>query len=126
MINAETVNFDTPQLARAVEAMPLAAIDRLPFGAVHVDRHGAVSFYSKREGQLSGFGDRPVLGLQFFEQIAPCMKGPFFKGRIEEAQAAGLLDLEFSHVGDFADRARELHVRAQSASGGGIWLFIAR
>jgi len=34
--------------------------------------------------------------------------------------------LEFSHVGDFEDRDRELTVRIQSASTGGYWIFMRR
>lgn len=54
------------------------------------------------------------------------MDNPRFKGRIDEAVAAGTLDAEFTHVGDFGDRDRELFVRAQSASDGGVWLFMKR
>ena len=39
------------------------------------------------------------------------MGKPNFRGRIERALAAGSLDLEFTHVGDFSDRDRELTVR---------------
>ena len=106
-------SFDTPKLAQAVEQLAPDAIDRLPFGAIKLDRSGAVMLISQRERELSGRGDRPSLGLDFFTDIAPCMDNPHFKGRIDAALAAGLLDAEFSHVGDFADRDRELSVRAE-------------
>ena len=118
--------FDTPKLAQAVELLPCEVIDRLPFGAIKLDRSGAVKYISQRERELSGRGDRPSIGLGFFTDIAPCMDNPRFKGRIEAAVAAGTLDAEFTHVGDFADRDRELSVRAQSAADGGIWLFLRR
>ena len=38
----------------------------------------------------------------------------------------GTLDLEFTHIGDFEDRERELAVRVQSASHGGYWVFMRR
>ena len=118
--------FDTPKLAQAVELLPTEVIDRLPFGAIKLDRSGAVMYISQRERELSGRGDRPYIGLAFFTDIAPCMDNPRFKGRIDAAVAAGTLDAEFTHVGDFADRDRELSVRAQSAADGGIWLFLRR
>jgi hypothetical protein len=54
------------------------------------------------------------------------MDNPDFRGRIERARVSGVLDLEFSHVGDFEDRDRELTVRIQSASTGGYWIFMRR
>ena len=118
--------FDTPELAQAVEKLSFSVIDRLPFGAIKLDRSGAVVFISQREREISGRGDRPSIGLAFFTDIAPCMDNPHFKGRIDAALAAGTLDAEFTHVGDFADRDRELAVRAQSAADGGVWLFLRR
>ena len=118
--------FDTPNLAVEVEKLSFESVDRLSFGAIKLDRAGAVIFISQRERELSGRGDRPAIGLDFFTEIAPCMDNPRFKGRIDEAVAAGTLDAEFTHVCDFADRDRELFVRAQSASDGGVWLFMKR
>ena len=118
--------FDTPNLSEVVEQLPVEEIDRLPFGAIKLDLSGAVIFISQRERELSGRGDRPSIGMAFFSDIAPCMNNPGFKGRIDAALEAGTLDAEFTHVGDFADRDRELSVRAQSASDGGVWLFLRR
>lgn len=125
-ISTPQPSFDTPQLAQAVEQLSPEVIDCLPFGAIKLDRAGEVTFISQRERELSGRGDRPYIGLAFFTDIAPCMNNPLFKGRIDAALAAGTLDAEFTHVGDFADRERELSVRAQSAADGGVWLFLQR
>jgi photoactive yellow protein len=119
-------DFDEPQLAQAVERLTEEQIDRLPFGAIRLDADGAVAFYSAAERRLSGFGDRPRLGLNFFAEIAPCMDTPAYRGRIERALGAGKLDLEFTHIGDFSDRERELTVRVQSAPAGGYWIFMRR
>lgn len=120
------ISFNTPGLAKAVEQLSNDAIDQLPFGAIRLDATWTVLTYSKREAQLSGRGDRPTVGLDFFTEIAPCMNNPDFKGRIERAIAARTLDIEFSHIGDFSDRDRELQVRVQSAFDGGIWIFLTR
>ena len=119
-------DFDRPDLARAVEALPPGALDGLPFGAIRLDAAGLVVAYSEVERQLSGSGDLPRLGLDFFAQVAPCMDTPLFRGRIERARAAGRLDLEFGWIGDFADRLRSLRVRVQSAVDGGTWIFMLR
>jgi len=125
-IASDLPGFDTPHLARAVEALSDAAVDSLPFGAIRLDDDGVVAYYSAAERRLSGSGDRVRIGIDFFSRIAPCMDNPDFRGRIERARTAGTLDLEFSHVGDFEDRDRELTVRIQSASAGGLWIFMRR
>jgi photoactive yellow protein len=120
------ITFDAPELARVIEQLPVDAINRLPFGAIKLNSAGVVQFYSAREAELSGRGNRPVIGMEFFTRIAPCMNTPKFREPIEAAIARGKLDIEFTHIGDFSDRDRELAIRAQSASDGGIWLFLQR
>jgi photoactive yellow protein len=119
-------DFEDPDLARNVEALTEAEVDALPFGAIRLDSEGVVQVYSRAERHLSGSGDRERLGLDFFSQIAPCMDTPSFRGRIERARAAGHLDLEFGYVGDFIDRERELTVRVQPDTQGGLWIFMRR
>jgi len=122
----ELPDFDAPRLAMAIEALPSEAVDTLPYGAIRLGDDGKVEYYSAAERHLSGSGDHDRLGLDFFSQIAPCMDNADFRGRVERARASGKLDLEFSHVGDFEDRDRELTVRIQSASAGGYWIFMRR
>lgn len=118
--------FDQPDLARAVESLPLGEVERLPFGAIRLDDNGVVLFCNATELKQSGSGPRARLGLDFFAQVAPCMDTDDYRGRIERARANGLLDLEFTHIGDFDDPDRELTVRIQSASAGGVWIFMRR
>jgi photoactive yellow protein len=119
-------SFDTPALAKAVEQLTPEQIDRLPFGAIHLDPNHRVVSYSQSERRLSGFGNRPAVGLDFFQNIAPCMDVDNYRGRVERALKAGTVDIEFNHIGDFDDRARDLHVRIQSAADGGCWIFMNR
>ena len=127
MIDAsELPDFDEPRLALAVEALPSEVVDTLPFGAIRLNDDGQVVFYSETERRQSGSGNHARLGLDFFSKVAPCMDNPEFRGRVEQARRTGRLNLEFSHVGDFEDRDRELTIRIQSASTGGYWIFLRR
>ena len=119
-------DYDDPDLARRIEALPPAAIDRLPFGAIQVAADGTVVRYSRSEAEQSGMHQRPVLGRAFFQDIAPCMNGPGVRERIERARAAGTLDVRLRHIGDFGDRGRMLEMRAMAAADGGFWLFNRR
>ena len=126
MTSSQAPDFEDPELARKVEALPGPQVDELPYGAIRLDPQGIVQVYSETERRLSGSAEHRRLGLDFFAEIAPCMDTPTFRGRIERARASGQLDLEFGYVGDFADRERELTVRVQSATDGGIWIFMRR
>jgi photoactive yellow protein len=119
-------DFETPDLAAAVERLAPDLIDALPFGAIHLDGSWAVIVFNRAEATQSGYGTRPAVGRHFFTEIAPCMDNEAFRGRIERALAAGKLDIAFSHIGDFADLGRILDVRVQSAGGGGCWIFLRR
>jgi photoactive yellow protein len=119
-------HYNDQKLAEKVEKLSIQAVNALPFGAIRVDAIGDVTYYSDVERRLSGSGDHPRMGLNFFHDIAPCMDNPHYRGRIEQAIARGTLDLEFTHIGDFEDRERELIVRIQSSSDGGYWIFMQR
>lgn len=118
--------FNEPQLARAAERLSAAELDALPYGAIRLDPAGKVVFYSEAEGRLAGYSKLPVVGRDFFTDIAPCLASEAFKGRIERARLAGSVDIEFSYVGDFDDPDKDVCFRIQSASDGGIWIFTQR
>jgi photoactive yellow protein len=119
-------HFDDPGLAAAIERLGKDEIDLLPFGVIGLDPQDIVRFYSQSEARLSGYGERKAHGQRFFVDVAPCMDNGHFRGKIDRARRMGLLDIEFSFIGDFSDRDRELHVRVQSAQDGGVWIFMKR
>jgi photoactive yellow protein len=122
----EPPQFDDPGLAVAIERLAQEEIDRLPFGVIGLDAQDVVRFYSQSEARLSGYGARKPHGRRFFVDVAPCMDNGHFRGKIERARRMGMLDIEFSFIGDFSDRERQLHVRVQSAKDGGVWIFMKR
>ncbi|MFO0593163.1 MAG: PAS domain-containing protein [Polyangiaceae bacterium] len=119
-------SFDDPGLAVAVEQLTPDQLGALPFGVIHLDTSGRVTLYNAAEEALSGKEAAAVVGHPFFTDIAPCMNTPNFRGRIDRAAATGKVDIELLHVGDFSDRDREIQVRVQSASHGGLWIFLHR
>lgn len=117
-----TPRFDDDDLAVRLDAMNDEDRHALPFGVIGLDPAGRVRFYSRTEAAQSGYGDRPVLGLDFFVQVAPCFDTDEFRQRIRRELASGRLDIEIGHTGDFADPHRFLRIRAMSAADGGLWL----
>ena len=124
--SSELPSFDEPRLALAVEQLTPDEMGKLPYGVIRLDNDGRVTLYSACEEALSGKDAASVVGQPFFTDIAPCMNNPNFRGRIDRAMAAGKVDIELVHIGDFSDREREIQVRVQSASQGGLWIFLHR
>jgi photoactive yellow protein len=118
------IDFSAPDLAAQVECLNQAELDELPFGVVLLDRAGTVMFYSATEARLSGYGMMP-LGKNFFEAGRNPRNGDL-RYRIMGAMEKGKVDLEFGWIGDLANPQRDLCIRAQSSSQGGVWLFIDR
>jgi photoactive yellow protein len=118
------VAFDAADLAARIEQLSQYELDRLPFGVILVDREGTVLFYSEAEARQSGYAGSP-LGQNLFA-VSRCMGADDFRGRIMRAAGAGPVDLEFGWLGDYADPARALRIRVQSARARGFWIFVKR
>ena len=123
---APGITFEDPDIAASIERLAPAELDALPFGVIKLDASRRVTFFSRTEAELSGYGDRPAIGKNFFMDLAPCMGTPEFLSRFERAHAERTLDVLFEHVGDFKDATRVLRVRIQAASDGGTWIFLKR
>lgn len=58
-------------------------LDVLPFGVIVVDKDGTVVEYNAYEREMANMGTRPVVGLNFFRDIAPCTAIQEFQGRFK-------------------------------------------
>ena len=119
-----SIDFDAPDLGARLEQLSNAERDTLPFGVIHLDREGMVLFYNATEKDQTG-NPSPPTGRNFYSQ-ASCMGADSFRGRIDRAQEEGPVDLEIAWPTDFGGRKRELRIRVQSASDGGVWVCIQR
>jgi hypothetical protein len=54
------------------------------------------------------------------------MDNPAFHARFRRALEAGTLHASFTHIGDFSDATRLLHIRMLSAQSGGCWIVLER
>lgn len=120
------ISFDDDDLPSRLGELSEDARNDLPFGLVGLDADNRVDFFSTAERSQSGWGDREILGLDFFGQVAPCMDTEKIRGRIEQDHRAGALDVEVGHTGDHADRTRVFRVRMMSRPDGGFWLALQR
>jgi len=95
-------------------------LDALPFGVIVVDRAGTILEYNAYEHNLAGMGDRQIVGLNFFHDVAPCTALREFEGRFETFLDSADTSIEpFQFVFPFArgpQRVNVVFVRASTES----------
>lgn len=82
-----TSAFDAYDLDK-VQRLEHDELDAAPFGVIVVDRHGTILEYNAYERSLTGLGDRSVIGLNFFTDVAPCTAIREFQGRFGDFLAS--------------------------------------
>ena len=67
-----------------IDTMSEGELDKLPFGAIQLDRTGIILSYNRTEANLTGRDPRRVIGRNFFTDVAPCTNVKEFAGRFRE------------------------------------------
>jgi len=93
-----------------IQSLGESDLDRLPFGAIRLDREGKILSYNRTEAELSGRRKESVLGKSFFLEVAPCTNVQEFAGRFREGVARGSLHMVFPYVFDFQMEPRNVWV----------------
>lgn len=114
-------DFDCADLADQVSAMDVRERAAPPFGVIRLDGDGLARIYNRTVAEQSGYKYRPVVGLDFFEEATPDMRG-----RGEQATGRGSVESEIGGIGEFNDPEDEIRIRVMSAFEGGLWLFMNR
>jgi photoactive yellow protein len=95
-------------------------LDALPFGVIVVDRSGTILEYNAYERELASMGERKMIGLNFFHDVAPCTAIAEFEGRFETFLDSAETSIEpFEFVFPFprgAQRVRVIFVRSSNTS----------
>ena len=124
MADDSSIDFDAPDLVDRIEQLSQHQLDQLPFGVVLLDRRFVVQFYNATEARESHH-IAPPLGFDFFDVEHFAGKRDF-RARLTRAMEEGPFDFELALPGDLADPRREIRIRAISARGGGVWMFMER
>jgi photoactive yellow protein len=74
--------FDAFDLEKA-KSLTGGDLDALPFGVIVVDRAGTILEYNAYERRLADMGNRTIIGLNFFRDVAPCTAVKEFEGRFD-------------------------------------------
>lgn len=126
MINSNTKAAATDlQEIERIDKMGEQELNRLPFGAIRLDREGLILSYNRAESKLTGRQPDQVIGRNFFSEVAPCTNVREFAGRYREGVALGNLHVIFPYRFDFEMDPRDVTVTlfysAQTDSG---WVFV--
>lgn len=84
-----------------IQSLAENELDRLPFGAIRLDREGKILSYNQAEAALSGRRKEIVLGKNFFTDVAPCTNVQEFAGRFREGVQKGSLHTVFPYIFDY-------------------------
>jgi photoactive yellow protein len=122
----EIIPFGSQDIDNILSREPQRA-EYLPFGAVLLDRNGKIVKYNKAEGAIANRVPEEVVGLSFFDNVAPCAKGKRFHGEFLKFHQTGqinvMFDYKFAYKG--ADVAVKIHLKSQP-DGQHCWLFVKR
>jgi photoactive yellow protein len=122
----EMIKFGADHIDNLVAQDP-SRLDRLPFGAILVDRTGRIMKYNQGETAIVGRTAAEVMGKNFFNDVAPCTKGHTFQGRFHDGVAKGAVNTMFEYAFDYKMQPTKVRVHMKSSSlDEGIWIFIKR
>lgn len=122
----EMIKFGADHIDNLVAQDP-SRLDRLPFGAILVDRTGRIMKYNQGETAIVGRTAAEVTGKNFFNDVAPCTKGHTFMGRFQDGVAKGAVNTMFEYAFDYKMQPTKVRVHMKSSSlDEGIWIFIKR
>lgn len=85
-------------------------LDRLPIGAIRLDKEGKILSYNQTEADLAGRRKEAVIGKNFFTDVAPCTNVQEFAGKFREGVRQGSLHTVFPYIFDYQMDPRNVWV----------------
>jgi photoactive yellow protein len=104
-----------------------AQLDALPFGLIRLDRTGKVLSYNRTEAELAQMNRRRPLGLNFFDDVAPCTRVKAFQGRFLAGVERGELNETFGFRFEFAHGSRYVAITLYSSrTDDSVWVIVSK
>lgn len=109
----------------SVEKMEEGELNKLPFGAIRLDKNGTILSFNDYEAKLTGRDPKVVVGKNFFTDVAPCTNVQDFAGRFREGVQAENLHAVFPYKFDFKMSPRDVTVTLfYSREAKSAWVFV--
>lgn len=122
----DVIPFGSQDIDNILQREP-QRVEKLPFGAVMLDRAGKVVKYNAAEGMIAGRNAADVIGKDFFNQIAPCAKGKRFHGEFLKFHKTGKVNTLFDYEFEYKMKPVRVRIHLKAAPDGQTcWMFVKR
>lgn len=112
-------------LLERIDSLSSQELDALPHGAIQLDCQGRVLQFNACEADDSHLNRADVLGRDFFNEVAPCARGPEFQGRFLDGVARKSLHVRFRFQLSVDRKPRHVAVTLYySARTESVWIFL--
>lgn len=101
MQSAQNENLIGRAEIERIQSLGENELDRLPIGAIRLDREGKILSYNQTEADLAGRRKEGVIGKNFFTDVAPCTNVQEFAGKFREGVQQGSLHTVFPYIFDY-------------------------
>ncbi len=123
----EKISFDSKDIENVLARMNDKELDKLPFGAIQLDKEGKVLSYNATEAEITGRKPEDVIGRNFFKEVAPCTRRPEFYGAFLEGVKNDNLNILFEYVFDYKMKPTKVKVHMKKAlTGDSYWVIVKR
>ena len=121
----EIIPFGAQDIDNILQREP-QRVERLPFGAIMLDRGGKITKYNSAEGLIAGRNPADVIGKDFFNEIAPCAKGKRFHGEFLKFAKPGAVNTMFDYEFEYKAKPVKVRIHLKAANPESCWLFVKR
>ncbi|MBC8167897.1 MAG: photoactive yellow protein [Bryobacteraceae bacterium] len=119
--------YTAKDIDNVLSKMDNAEIEKLPCGAIQLDKGGKILFYNSAEGKITGRSPASVVGKNFFNDVAPCTKTPAFHGEFLKVVRDGTHQAKFQYTFDYEMKATKVTVQLKKAIvGDTYWVLVNR
>jgi photoactive yellow protein len=110
MQSAQNENLIGRAEIERIQSLGENELDRLPIGAIRLDKEGKILSYNQTEADLASRKKEAVIGKNFFTDVAPCTNVQEFAGKFREGVRQGSLHTVFPYIFDFQMDPRNVWV----------------
>ncbi|WP_224245905.1 PAS domain-containing protein [Hyalangium gracile] len=115
------------ELLRQVDQLMEQDLDTLPFGLIQLDRSGRILKFNQTEARLARINRERQIGLNFFDEVAPCTKVKEFYGRFVQGLRERSLYETFGFVFKFDHGWRNVAITLfYSEKTDSVWVLISQ
>ena len=123
----DVVKFGAEDIENYFAQMDDKELDEIAFGAIQLDKDGAILQYNSAEGDITGRDPEEVKGKNFFKEVAPCTDTEEFFGKFKKGVDSGDLNALFEYTFDYQMQPTKVKVHMKkSLAGDSYWVFVKR